>query len=495
MGTLIFYCAACTASPEDKLIQILKDKDSKVRSETINTLLKHDNPEVRLTACKILLNDDIRTIKLEAIIALENIKDRRAVEALATALDDKDEDVRNAAIKVLKQVDYIDVVGLLLLRLNSQDEHVRLNTVEALQRIRDDKAKDALITALNDKSDDIRVRVAWLLGVMEYKRAVVPLIEALKDESEQVSSQAAISLASLKDDRVIEPLINALADNRRLVRSAVIDALGRMKCTQAVEALIAVLNYDQFLSNREAAATALKTINDPSGISAIKLYEEQIYSEIAKSYAKHIRQGEPGTESLLRTALSKFGNKEMAEDFINCGNVGLSVDGKEWGERNHYLLTFGESDNNRPQWRSEALQTKVPAAVSTNFILTKDKSAPHADLNGLKASGPTSLKSQSSSNYRSEREWVYTVSFQELNGLAKRITKKSILIYSNNGKAWTNESNTVIKDIEIPAYGVGSYTSSIFGGYDICGELTLEFGGVDIQGRLVSAKTKIILKR
>jgi len=72
---------------------------------------------------------------------------------------------------------------------------------------------------------------------------------------------------------------------------------------------------------RQAAASALVEINDPRVTSALlAALKEHDIPVIASTYFFFIHHGEPGSEDALIQALDTYGNKSMAESFLNCGN-------------------------------------------------------------------------------------------------------------------------------------------------------------------------------
>ncbi|GAB2586944.1 hypothetical protein [Kribbella endophytica] len=52
-----------------------------------------------------------------------------------------------------------------------------------------------------------------------------------------------------------------------------------------------------------------------------------------------IKIGRPGSEDRLIQALSRFGDKLMAEDFLNCGAPELAKGARRWAERRGYRIT------------------------------------------------------------------------------------------------------------------------------------------------------------
>lgn len=58
-----------------------------------------------------------------------------------------------------------------------------------------------------------------------------------------------------------------------------------------------------------------------------------------------VKLGLPSTEDKLIYVLLTFGDKSMAEDFLNCGSERLYEGGREWGEINGYYIQSGMGSN------------------------------------------------------------------------------------------------------------------------------------------------------
>jgi hypothetical protein len=51
-------------------------------------------------------------------------------------------------------------------------------------------------------------------------------------------------------------------------------------------------------------------------------------------------------------ALNKYGSKEMAEDFLNCGNSLLDEAGREWANTHGYYIESKPDSGSGPKWGS-----------------------------------------------------------------------------------------------------------------------------------------------
>lgn len=128
----------------------------------------------------------------------------------------------------------------------SDTQNLRMEAISALAQLRDSKAVEPLVEALNDSNEQIQILAASALGSIGDKRAVEPLIQALttgfggssfdsvkralvsigdaesliralKDSPNQhAQDRLALTLGSLGDRKAVEPIINWLFEPRQL---------------------------------------------------------------------------------------------------------------------------------------------------------------------------------------------------------------------------------------------------------------------------------------
>ena len=68
---------------------------------------------------------------------------------------------------------------------------------------------------------------------------------------------------------------------------------------------------------------------------------------VAGAYGFFIRKGEANSEPILIMALNEYGFREMAQDFLNCGNNVLEEAATEWAEKHRYTITVGNGERGR----------------------------------------------------------------------------------------------------------------------------------------------------
>ena len=189
---------------------------------------------------------------------VEKMKRRRDVSALARALGDREESVRE------------DAAG-------------------ALGEIGDPRAVEALCVALRDDHAWVRKEAAWALRKIGDPRAVEPLCLALRDHEPSVNTAAAMALGEIGDATAVEPLCGAADEDDEVCAAAeavenaciaAISALGDIGGARTVDVLCAIVSdccekHDDY-GVREvrrhkgaAAAHALGRIGDPQAVTIL----------------------------------------------------------------------------------------------------------------------------------------------------------------------------------------------------------------------------------
>jgi HEAT repeat protein len=240
-----------------------------------------------------------------------------AVGPLVSALEDQDKDIRKVAVHALDLLGWSPdsgesgaaywvtrrdfdkcvqiggaAVGPLAAALQDKDEEIRCAAVEALGQIGDARAVESLLLALQDRNRDVSgaaaealEKLAWTPDVGEAggafwaatakwdkcvqigAPAVEPLIAELKGGDHAVRQAAAEALGRIGDARATTPLVfAALRDREGGVRDAAVKALVDIGDASAFETLISALD-DRNIRLREAGARAFAPIQNTRGVS------------------------------------------------------------------------------------------------------------------------------------------------------------------------------------------------------------------------------------
>ena len=275
--------------------QLTEEERESLRTSLAVTL-QDENPGVRQAAALALaqlgderatdalidaLSDEDPDVRRDAAYALGEIEDLRALEPVLALLSDSASDVRRAAAWVLGELEDPRAVEPLITALGDDNSEVRRAAIEALAEIEDPRALDSLIDAIGDPTAEVRRHAAWALGEFDDPRAFDPLIEALDDANAEVRRFAAAALGEIDDPRAVEPLIAALSDENPEVRRWVAAALGELDEPRAVDALIVALN-DTYAEVRRFAAAALGELDDPRALDALIVALEDENAEVRR---------------------------------------------------------------------------------------------------------------------------------------------------------------------------------------------------------------------
>jgi len=264
----------------ERLIELLKDKDSKVRMSVVDVLGDIDSDNTVESLISLLKVKD-RDVRWNVVYALGRIGSDRAIELLVPLLKDKDRDVCWDAAHALGYIGSDKAIVQLTSLLKDRNSIVRRAAASSLGETGSVEAVESLITLLKDKNSFVRWDAANALGMIGSDRAIEPLIPLLKDKDEDVQSRAAGALGRIGSDRAIELLVPLLKDKDSLVRTNTVYVLGSTGSEKAVELLIPLLK-DEDAIVRTFAAGALGEIGSDSAVeSLIPLLEDKYVLWIA----------------------------------------------------------------------------------------------------------------------------------------------------------------------------------------------------------------------
>jgi HEAT repeat protein len=209
----------------DTLCLLLQDKVPAVREEAgqaIQTIGSASIPKLLET-----LHDRNWKIRLRAVEALAFLKPREAVGPLMTVvLEDSDTAVRQDAVRALGQIGDRRAIPLLLSSLALNTPSLKLAAIEALGVIRSPEAIPALLALINSLPPDAYEDRMEGCTDPQYKEDLPPLEAAIR------------ALAKIRDPQAIPTLIHALQNT--LLRREAAEALTQFGQT-AVNPLLQLL--------------------------------------------------------------------------------------------------------------------------------------------------------------------------------------------------------------------------------------------------------------
>lgn len=183
------------------------------------------------------LSDEDGYVRAAAADALGEIRDERAVKALAAAMQYRDNRI------------YED----------DEDAEARNNAAEALGKIGDLRAFDDLIHAASGKDLLLASYAVDALGMLGDERAIPTLLAALKVADLDLPKAACSALKRIGTPAVL-PLIEALDTAKGYWRVYALKALGSIGDPRALASINALLN-DADQSVRSSAAKALQQLH------------------------------------------------------------------------------------------------------------------------------------------------------------------------------------------------------------------------------------------
>ena len=205
-----------------------------------------------------------------------------------------------------------------LQKFKSRDPAIRIDAAKTLGDAKDPTTISALVTALKkDKDGDVRAAVEDALVNMG-SPALNSLRPLLKDQSWRVRRRAVRTIGRIKDAAAIDSLIQAIrTDDDIYVKKYAAQSLGEIKDDRAVECLC-------------------------NGLKEGNMYIT------AGAYRYFLRRGEAGTEGALIKALHTSFNRNMIDDFANCGNIQLREAALKYSEGRYSVKS--PSNWEGPRW-------------------------------------------------------------------------------------------------------------------------------------------------
>jgi HEAT repeat protein len=292
---------------EKALIKLLEDPNLKVRTSAIEALASAGNEnsiEPLIKQLELSTETDKNTAYRTSIIeTLGKLQDKRAIPPLIKILEDKNLEIKIAAlyslgilggdkvedalilklneISTLNPLNRADLefekqiiillgnleskkaIQILIRKLEDKNPKIRKFAVESLGKVKDPKAIDPLLEHLNDKNPEIRNATAYSLGTLKAEKAIPLLLEMLFEEDPELRITAAYALGNISNPKAVDSLLKTLNDNNPWVRKYAVEALGKIGDLNAIDSLVKNLN-DPDSEVRWASAEALRILSQQS---------------------------------------------------------------------------------------------------------------------------------------------------------------------------------------------------------------------------------------
>lgn len=246
--------------------------DARQRRDVVRLMAGYPASEVG-EALLTALEDEDEQVRLEAARSAGRVRLADAVPMLQEWLDDPEPELRTVAASALGAIGDPRPIPDLVRALGDQDTGVRRAAVGALleaARARPDDREIAtpILGRLDDADPEVRIDAATALGELADPRAVVPLVGRARDQTPEVRTAVYGALGALGDARAVSALAMGLRDEAEAPRLAAVRALGRIGSDRAVAPLVALLGGVDPRTG-QAVITALGAIGSARALDAI----------------------------------------------------------------------------------------------------------------------------------------------------------------------------------------------------------------------------------
>jgi HEAT repeat protein len=215
------------------------------------------------------------TTRVGGLLALGYIGGGRALATLDRAVEEKDEDLRDAAAEALEHAASGDVRRLRHM-LENEDEDVRAKAVKALAKLDDLRSLDLLLRAYGDPSEQVNKAVVEALAQREGERATsiliaaaaggnITAIEALK---EHPNRQAIPALAEALDAPWFD-VYSAALETLRTYAEVLSGDEGAIAALRLLLPEFTYLLHDDSAKTRRLALETIGTLGDASAAPAV----------------------------------------------------------------------------------------------------------------------------------------------------------------------------------------------------------------------------------
>ena len=209
-----------------------------------------------------------------------------------------------------------------------------------------------MMAALKSLADQVKT----LAGETDSKKL---LDAALKAEFDVLRCAAAKRLTDsptlellvkqTKDREILMILLAKLDDKttlERLAKATETDSTMRLACAQKSGAT----TWSDIFSAATAQSATVQNLGD--AIAAVSLYpsvQTEAKYQVQQACLNLIRLGDESRIPEMAELLEGYGDKTLAEDYLNCGQPDLDGSGRMWGAKRGYNIEVGNGSS-RAQW-------------------------------------------------------------------------------------------------------------------------------------------------
>jgi HEAT repeat protein len=245
------------------LTGMLRDDNKSIRIYVLNCLKENKITESLGQIRGSALSDKNDEVRIAAIEAIGAMRDGNSLGTLNITLNDKNRDVRCESAKSISLINSMASVNPLSLRLFVEDDNeikeLMIETLATLRRTGDVRGLEKIM--LTDGNLGLRVKAAYVLGYSGSLQAFTALQKALFD-----------------------------SDFR--VRAEVCNSLGNYRNRQSLASLFDVLEREEPVYVKSAALYSIKRINDKSSLMGL--------------FDLFTRENDPIFREMLRNSINEY---------------------------------------------------------------------------------------------------------------------------------------------------------------------------------------------
>ena len=314
-----------TNPTDEELLEFILNTNTSDEAKLFYTKLISNQMKMQLLLNKILNDNDIKGERAEKIFST-NYSDREAIDILANKINSDwiREYLLNSKVDENKR---IRVIGLLDDKNNLHATYYY--STEYL-------IKSAIVNRLTDPTDEELLDIVFNSNTPEEKKIL--LSNKIKKQSSLIKLFNGTDLFELKqiafnkmDEKSLKEMLTRKDNN--IYETAVELKFGRTNWKEVIKKA----ESGEFDDRLIVTTAALLINNDPET------------SDILPICHRYIRQGDSSRIKELVNLLDRFGDKYLAEDYMNCGERTLEDAGCKWGTNHGYACTSGNGSS-RVTW-------------------------------------------------------------------------------------------------------------------------------------------------
>ena len=177
-------------------------------------------------ALKALRMDLPEAEKLAAIEQLEGIDNPIVLEVVNQALDEPNEDIREAALDAIMDISDPVVLPMVMKALDDESPDIREYALDALMDINDESINEALMKALDDENAEVRDNAIDTMLYIEEPAIIPSLGKAMSDPDPDIREKAIITIEDIPDPRAVDILIDkGLLNENEEIREDALDSI------------------------------------------------------------------------------------------------------------------------------------------------------------------------------------------------------------------------------------------------------------------------------